>query len=764
MKKVSILWAFIMNACVFGIVFGIGYWSQCSSEKDHNEAMAEYRMDKAEGKERLRFYNVAAGLQEGPETSYYALIRELLTKPAIKETFKENSPVQMIKLVENLRQTNASVKGLLYDEKQPEQALLAKLVSHDAHSTVFARADEGHLDDVLAGKLDVFKSLETPYDLKPEPFRFWSPLWWMVAWMIGGAIYLGLLALAYMHLAYRDDRRNVFTQYPWTRIDGIGLALTAAPAYVVVGIGYLGYRAVTLDWGPAFRKSWEFTVRNAYRFRLIRKLPPPETEYAALADPGELTDVPTTTEHEEPEEIRTRPVVRRAARERPEGAGWFVFKKDLLRGHHHDLAEAGIKPVKLAINRPRSLQGIAVPASQIDALEQVLLLEESPVSYEETDIRSVYLSTYSRESGTVTVKCRPEHEDRVTRMLHDISACNGGIDIIFDATQSLVHDPPLLGTGVVVYHCTRPSGRMKKHHAINVFGRAYKPPGNQLISPVEDCGVIIYDKHDNAVAQVVGRNIFTLVYNMLGANAEWADEALAEVISRGIEMILDEEDAATEEALKDQDWRDEIDEHRRDYIRMSMDKFRHEKLQLKRDIKACNTEVTEQRKAIATSLRDEKNLKKRLDRLENGPLRLKEEELGNEFDQLMASRYVSSVKSGKGYIDVFTVPIFIDHEGRRYEIGRFRLRLSDNGEIGIANIANTALTTAWDHPHISPQHGPCFGNLNESLAKYLGKRQFAAAVSLLYRFLEQYNPHRGVQDIRKWKEVKRERDTETQVA
>ena len=119
----------------------------------------------------------------------------------------------------------------------------------------------------------------------------------------------------------------------------------------------------------------------------------------------------------------------------------------------------------------------------------------------------------------------------------------------------------------------------------------------------------------------------------------------------------------------------------------------------------------------------------RITNLRDGAIRLREEELVKEFDQLAASPYVMSVKSQDGYIDIYTKPIFITHEGKRYEIGRFRLRLNDNGHIGITNVDNTSGSIEWDHPHIMPGNGPCFGNLNESLGKYLADRQFAVAVS-----------------------------------
>lgn len=747
MERIPAFSVWLLNIATMAVFFGSGYGIRSCGESSHAEKIQEYEHAEAVRKQDLRFYRVAAGLEEGPETSYFKMVAELMEVPVIKERLKDVKPSTIIDLVPRFEQTPENIQVFLGEESKSVRELLAKLKSHKAHDMV-ARHTNGTLDQILVGEQGVPEFLEKAAD-SPEVFMFWAPLYWLVLWSITGAVFIVALFLIYFVIPDRG-RKNIFTKYPWWTLGGSFAVLTSAPAYAVVGVSYLTYRVIRAEWGPAVRQGWKTLQRVAYRLRIIRRLPPPEVEGACLQHHGALEVVAADVNAPVAEMTQ---VARTEQRARPDGVQWLAFRQGLIRGHHRELEQADIKPVVIDLKYPTEGRVFALPASSMDAFERIARLTASSVEYAETDIRSMYLCTYRRESGHIEVNCQDDHRKRVTKMMTQLSADFGGIDIIFDAKRDTVPDPELRGTGIVVYHCTRPSATEKGHWVKVVYGREYKGDGNKLIAPVEGRGKIIRDEHGNAVAQVIGRNIFTLVYNILTAEADWADEALSNTIAVGITSILSKEDEGDREALTDV-WRENLDDHRRSYIRMALAKFRVEEGQIERDIDECNEAVSKARKALASGIRQKKDFQVRLHNLRDGPLRLREEELVKEFDQLAASPYVTGVECRDGYIDIYTRPIFIDHDGSRYEIGRFRLRLNDTGHIGIDNVDNTADSTGWHHPHISSRSGPCFGNLNESLGKYLADRQFAVVVSLLYRFLEQYNPHGGVEDIRHWKEVK----------
>lgn len=753
MERMSAFSVWMINLVVLAVFFGSGYGIRSCGESSHAEKIQEYEYDEAVRKEELRFYRVAAGLQEGPETSYFATVKELLAMPVIWQRLKDAKPSTIIDLAYRFDQTSENVLVFLsayyVDTSGTSTALelLYGLKSHEVHGTVAGRADDT-LDQILIGETGVPEYLENAAD-PPEAPVFWKPVWWLVVWSITGVVYIIALFLIYSLLPDRDrDRKNIFTEFPWWTFGGLFSVLTSAPVYAVAGVMYLIYRVALTEWGSAVRHGWETVRRTAYRLRIIRRLPPPEVEMARLQDPGALEVVAAEANAPVVEMTQMTEIERRA---RPDGVQWFAFRQGLIRGHHRELEQAGIKPVVVTLRYPTEVRVYALPASSMDAFERIVRLTGSAVEYAETDIRSMHLCTYRRESGRVEVTCNDEHRARVEKMMTQLSADFGGIDIIFDASRDTVPDPELRGTGVVVYHCTRPSATERTYWMKEVYGRRFKDKGAKLIAPVEGRGKIIHDEHGNAVAQVIGRNIFTLVYNMLAAKADWADEALSNVIAVGITTILSKEADGDQEALNDV-WRENLDDHRKSYIRMALEKFRLEEGQIERDIDACDENAGKARKALASGMRQKKDFQARLNNLREGPLRFREEELVKEFDQLAASPYVTGVKCRDGYIDICTTPIFIDYDGARYEIGRFRLRLNDTGHIGIDNVDNTSDSTDWHHPHVS-RRTPCFGNLNESLGKYLADRQFAVVVSLLYRFLEQYNPHRGVKDIRHWKEV-----------
>lgn len=755
MERMSAFSVWMINLMTLAVFFGTSYGIRSCGESSHTEKIQAHARVEAERKEELRFYRVAAGLEEGPETSYFATVNELLTMPVIKEKLKDAKLSTIVDLARRFDQTSENVLVFLsayyVDTSGTTTALelLTKLKNHEAHGTVVRHSNDD-LDQILMREQGVPEYLEKASD-PPEAFMFWQPIWWLVVWSITGAVFIIALFVIYFLIPDRErDRKNIFTEFPWWTFGGLFSVLTSAPVYVVAGVMYLIYRVALTEWGPAVRHGWGTVRRTAYRFRIIRRLPPLEVEEARLQDPGAL-EVVIAAGTDAPIAEMTH-VAGIEQRERPDGVQWFAFRRGLIRGHHRELEQADIKPVMITLTHPSEIRVFALPASSMDAFERIARLMGSAVEYAETDIRSMYLCTYRRESGRVEVTCKDEHSERVEKMMMQLSADFGGIDIIFDSSHDTVPDPELRGTGVVVYHCTRPSASEQGLWVKVVYGRRFKGEGNKLIAPAEGRGKIIHDEHGNAVAQVIGRNIFTLVYKMLAAKADWADEALSNVIAVGITTILSKEADGDQEALNDV-WRENLDDHRKSYIRMALEKFRLEERQIECDIDDCDENVGKARKALTSGLRQKKDFQARLSNLRDGPLRLRQEELVKEFDQLAASPYVVGVKCQDGFIDIYTGPIFIDHDEARYEIGRFRLRLNDAGHIGITNVDNTSDSADWHHPHIPSRSGPCFGNLNESLGKYLADRQFAVVVSLLYRFLEQYNPHRGVEDIRHWKEV-----------
>jgi len=722
---------------VFSLVAGMSMLVENCKRSGYEETVKTHKAAEQERLENVRFHEVAYGDRQGPETPYFTALRHYMANAA--EASASATPSDPILFAETIRTGGKITIDHLSDVRQTmlpgNTELIEQLAKNPQQEAIYKRWNKT-LDNVFLRKWSVPKSLRTPIE-PPKPPALWSA--WLIATMYMMASGLTVVSLLITHSVDPDDITRFFRTYPWKTAGGAISMLLAAPATILIGARYVLPRALQYDWK-------EGSKRFAYHARILRKLPPPQTEPLPLEGPGPLAMAPATAALQTAQEAPTEP----PRRTRPVEAQWFGIDADLAQGRHAAIAAAGLRPVQLDITMPFEGKIVAVPLSDMDRFEQAAGLSADTVQYEETDIRSLYMCTFAGQAGTVHVSCEQQHQERVRNMLLRLSARHGGMDIVFDASSMVVPNPRPLCGGITVLHCTSLAEDRTTTITERAFGRDL---GNErtLIVPAPGRGRLITDKEGIVVAQLVGRVLYTYLHGILSAKAAWADEALIGMIEQAIVHMGEDEAASTEQGKT---WRDTLDERRKEYVRLSLTRFVTEIAETEKAFTECGARIEEERVTLTKSIREQRRLQDTLARLKD-PAKREERERGlvAEFDRLAASEFVEGVACDDGHVDVFTVPARIAHEEKTHEIGRFRIRMHEGGRIHIENIASTSKTTDWHHPHIRPDGYVCFGNVSESVAKYLADRQFAIVAGLVWRFLQQYNPHQGVQDITHWKEV-----------
>lgn len=115
-----------------------------------------------------------------------------------------------------------------------------------------------------------------------------------------------------------------------------------------------------------------------------------------------------------------------------------------------------------------------------------------------------------------------------------------------------------------------------------------------------------------------------------------------------------------------------------------------------------------------------------------------------EFDKLLQVPHVVRVTAESGKISVFTDRIFVDHGGRRYDIGDFRVEVYTDGSNGCVRMYNLtrrvdAYQSGMQAPHVFPDGKPCLGNLKEAIPAYLGEYEYSIVVMLCIQYLQSVN-------------------------
>lgn len=125
------------------------------------------------------------------------------------------------------------------------------------------------------------------------------------------------------------------------------------------------------------------------------------------------------------------------------------------------------------------------------------------------------------------------------------------------------------------------------------------------------------------------------------------------------------------------------------------------------------------------------------------------------FEQIAALAHVEAVELNSYHLYVFTDTLFIIHEARRYEIGKFRITIDLN--YGQVNETRNLCSThpANDHHPYGRGGLICFGAMRNRIDHALSQNEVALAVQYILLSLQSAegdNPGR----VREWKEVRDE--------
>jgi len=128
-----------------------------------------------------------------------------------------------------------------------------------------------------------------------------------------------------------------------------------------------------------------------------------------------------------------------------------------------------------------------------------------------------------------------------------------------------------------------------------------------------------------------------------------------------------------------------------------------------------------------------------------------------ELDKMKNSDSYTSISFTRTGIKAITTPIVIEHQKKKYDMGRYEVCLSFTGESKINSLDKKDGGSGYDHPHVSSGN-VCWGNFAGYIPKLIGSSEFDVALIQIHTFLCHYDsasPYRGIEH---WPEVKIKED------
>lgn len=551
------------------------------------------------------------------------------------------------------------------------------------------------------------------------------------------------------------DRKHPVMDAPWGRIPTLLVVAAASPATVpaliLYGIGRVF--AAEIPWRERWRAFAHGLRRFGYRTRLLRRLPSPVLAPVSTVAPAAIASSASPQDAAE-SGTRDEDDADGDGTDNEDDAEWYVIHPDEILGREHLLAAEGVPYYPITIGVPEELKAFAVEADRIGDFERVLDLDEAETEDEETDIERTYRRTYDGDIGEVALNRVPvERADMVKRVLETVSMNATGLNLAFTQAGGYGASATVSGHDwIEVFHFATPDATGRWQAVGSVHGCSRRD-GSSISSlpPADGRGHVIKDESGNAIVQVIGRKVY-LLCDLLSYDEPWVPSVLARAVYDGIRAaqgnpLDDEGDAAA--------WRGSLDAERDKYVALCLQRVDARRAAIEKEIADYDEEINDASRRITNAVRKRHGAVKALETFMKDEQAAETERLRKEFDQLAAAKPVLAVRAYADRVEVDTRTVYIEHVGRRYEIGRFRISIDDRGGLSIANISNTATGGGCDHPHVRDRR-PCLGNISEPIAKLLGERDYALVVNMLFRFLESYSPPgRPYAHIEYWKEVAR---------
>jgi len=447
-------------------------------------------------------------------------------------------------------------------------------------------------------------------------------------------------------------------------------------------------------------------------------------------------------------------------------ANWLLLQGDFADETTMRLDAHGIPCALIGVTRPYGVMGITFPEENfVDAMTILGMDATKKYRTEETDRYGTYLIEFLEEGTALPLQTefKEDLNDYATQVrviqYNNMEHYRDMEPVLKEYTELLglkirISNPHSSEIPVAIgrddtlfiwcWAIPKIRGRYDGGAATKIkscFGIRLAGGQSDGITPT-GVGVPMVDGDGNTVAEVIDNNIFVL-FDLPHAPAAEPLRAILESYCQTM-LGVDKADIAEKMTLKREEALAKEAEHSRDnYINACANRLGSEKERASKAIKEHNAEIADYQKRLVETYRKRDEDMARVMALEaiDGGENTK---YGAEYDALAEVEKVKRVIVRDGMVQVYTDNIYINYDGKTYDIGEFRIDIGTNGELHAINLTRTISGKA--HPHIDSNGWICLGNVSSGIAELIANYEFAVVAQIMIQFLCTFNagPHYSV--------------------
>lgn len=181
--------------------------------------------------------------------------------------------------------------------------------------------------------------------------------------------------------------------------------------------------------------------------------------------------------------------------------------------------------------------------------------------------------------------------------------------------------------------------------------------------------------------------------------------------------------------------------------------------ELREDLHKAEADIHLLEAGLTKKLRDRQQAIVRIKALTDSDfVRELQERMPLEYETLKQLEGVAAISIVDDAIHLESEPVVLEHDGARYDLGRFTVRLDPCGEVEVWSEAPRH-PQGHHHPHISKLSLACYGNVTVAIAKLMSAYRFTDAARLVLRWLKTYSPETTLNPINEWPVLAQKEET-----
>lgn len=247
-------------------------------------------------------------------------------------------------------------------------------------------------------------------------------------------------------------------------------------------------------------------------------------------------------------------------------------------------------------------------------------------------------------------------------------------------------------------------------------------------------GIVICDEEGQELAEVVGKGIYVL-FDLVHIRKEYVEPILRTILDKALFWIFE----ADEESRKNYNQEKQAKAKDR-FVRIYGD-FEYSLKLSKEELNKANKQIEKCQESLTQWIKHARARGESLNLLEKWRDR-DTEFLFREWESLYGIPKVKEVKVYSDRLSVFTEMICIKYKNLVLEIGEFKADVNQRGKgIKLWNLTHPELdkNCKLQHPHVSKDGMPCFGNIQEAFPPLVAECKFSALAALIIQYLESLN-------------------------